>query len=153
MAELPDGQTLAIWPVPFDPDREILQIAEHAPAPRDREDAKRFVRVLEIRTDGTYAWRGEWLHQCLRFTKLDDLHLPAWNAWISCSEIHQFLDEVIAECARLAEVRRHGADGTVRAAENPTGNTSRGLEGSRRRDGAQAAREVAISVERRPSQD
>ncbi len=118
MPQLPGGLTLAIWPVPFDPDREILQIAEHAPAPRDRENAKRFVRVLEIRTGGSYAWRGEWLHQFLRFTKLDDRNLAAWNGWTSSSEIHQFLDEVIAECARLAEVSRHGADGTVRAAEN-----------------------------------
>jgi hypothetical protein len=116
MPQLPGGLTLAVWPVSFDPDGEILQIAEDAPA--DREDGKRFVRVLEIRTGGSNAWRGEWLHQFLRFTELDDLHLAAWNAWISSSKIHQFLDEVIAECARLAEVSRHGADEIVRATKN-----------------------------------
>jgi hypothetical protein len=111
--ECPDGH-FWFWlpgpemgPAPFDPDREILQIAEHAPAPRHREDAKRFVRVLEMRSDGRYGWRGEWLHRFPLITELDDRDLAAWNAWISRPEIDQFLDEVIAECSRLAEVSRH----------------------------------------------
>jgi hypothetical protein len=110
--ECPDGH-FWYWlpgpemgPAPFDPDSEIHQIAEHAPAPRNREDAKRFVHVLEMRSDGRYAWRGEWLHLFPRFAELDDSDLAAWNAWISRPEIDRFLEEVIAECARLAEVSR-----------------------------------------------
>jgi hypothetical protein len=91
---------------PFDPNSEISQIAEHAAVPRDREEAKRFVRVLEMRSDGKYGWRGEWLYQFPRFTELDGRDLAAWNAWISSPEADRFLDGVIAECARLAEVSR-----------------------------------------------
>jgi hypothetical protein len=95
---------------PYDPDRELRQIAKPAAAPRDREEAKRFVRVLEMRSDGGYGWRGEWLHLFPRFTELHNGDLTAWNAWISSPEVDRFLDDVIAECARLAEVSRraHG---------------------------------------------
>lgn len=90
---------------PFDPDRdEIMQIAEHAVVPKDREEAKRFVRVLEMRDDGKYGWRGEWLDRFPQFTPLDNRDRAAWNEWLARPEIARLLDEVVAECARLAEV-------------------------------------------------
>lgn len=92
---------------PFDPDGEIMQRAEHAEVPRDREEAKRFIRVLEMHGDGKYGWRGEWLYSFPRFTELDAHNLAAWNAWIGRPETGQFLDDTITECKRLSEVSRN----------------------------------------------
>jgi hypothetical protein len=92
---------------PFDPDGEILQIAEHAAVPKDREGAKRFIRVLEHRNDGKLGWRGEWLSSFPLYTELSIDDLRAWNAWISRPETDRFLDETIAKCKRLSEMSRN----------------------------------------------
>lgn len=91
---------------PFSLEAEIMQKAEHAPAPRNREEAKRFLRVLEMRDDGKYGWRGEWLSGFPRYTELSNSDFAAWNAWLDRPETARFLDETVAECERLAEVSR-----------------------------------------------
>ncbi|MDA0240639.1 MAG: hypothetical protein O3A84_11530 [Proteobacteria bacterium] len=96
-----------IGPPPFDPDDEILLIAEHAPVPETREEAKRFIRVLEMTDDGKYGWRGEILSLFPRYTELDTRDLEAWNAWINRTETENFLDDTIAECQRLAVISQH----------------------------------------------
>jgi len=40
-------------PPPFDPDTEILQVAQPAPVPETREEVKRYIRVMEVE-DGLY---------------------------------------------------------------------------------------------------
>ncbi len=96
-------------PPPFDLNRDIDTIAQHAPVPTNREEMKHFIRVLEINDKGLYSSRGEWLSLFPRYTELDEADLVAWNEWINLPEIDQFLDEAIAECERLAEVSRHAS--------------------------------------------
>lgn len=91
-------------PPPLDPDSEILQIAQHAPVPETREEAKHFIRVLEKRNDGKFGWRGEWLSLFPRCIDLDERDLDAWNDWINNPQSERFIDDTIAECQRLAEV-------------------------------------------------
>jgi hypothetical protein len=91
---------------PFDPDREITQVAEHAPVPKNREEVKRFVRVLEMREDGKLGWRGEWLSSFPLYIELNTADIAAWNAWLSRPQTDLFLDETIAKCERLAETSR-----------------------------------------------
>ena len=93
---------------PFDTNNEILHIAQPAPVPKDREEAKRFVRVLEIvSAQEKYQWRGEWLAGFPHYTELDARDLDAWIDWLDTPKIAAFLDSVIEECERLAEVSRH----------------------------------------------
>jgi len=95
---------------PFDTNNEILLIAQHEPVPKDREEAKRFVHVLEINSDQeNYHWRGEWLAWFPRYTELKAGDLTAWIAWLDTPNVAAFLDNVIEECERLAEVSRHAS--------------------------------------------
>ena len=92
---------------PYDPNEDIESIAQHAPVPSTREEAKQFIRVLELNDSGLYSWRGEWLSLFPRYTDLDGIDLEAWNAWINRPETDKFLDDTIAECQRLAEISKH----------------------------------------------
>lgn len=94
-------------PPPYDLEAEIMQSAAHAPVPRSREKAKKYLRILEMCPDGKYAWRGEWLFEFPRYTALNEQDLAAWNEWLAGSEIGQFLDATIEECQRLAELAKH----------------------------------------------
>ena len=95
---------------PYDLEVEIMAQAIHAPAPDSREDVKKYIRVLEMRSDGKYAWRGEWLSDFPQYTKLNERDLAAWTEWLSGPEIDQFLDATIEECRRLAAISK-GAQG------------------------------------------
>ncbi len=90
-------------PAPFDPDAEITMIAKHAPVPKDREEAKQFVRVLEMRPDGKYGWRGELLQSFPKFTRLDNRDSAAWESWIKLPATDRFLDDTIEKCNKLAK--------------------------------------------------
>ena len=92
-----------IGPAPFDPDTEITLIAKHALVPKDREEAKKFVRVLEMRPDGKYGWRGELLHSFPKFAHLDDRDSDAWESWIKSPDTDRFLDDTIEKCKKLAK--------------------------------------------------
>jgi hypothetical protein len=94
-------------PPPYDINEEGENIAEHAPVPTNREEAKRFIQVAQLNDKGMYAWGGEWLSLFPRYLELDDEDLKFWNAWVNRPEIDQFIDEVIIECQRLEEVSRH----------------------------------------------
>ena len=48
-------------PPPYDINDEGSSIAQHAPVPTSREEAKRFIQVAELNDSGMYAWRGELL--------------------------------------------------------------------------------------------
>jgi hypothetical protein len=108
-------------PPPFDLDAEIMQQAQHAPIPSSREEAKQYLRVLEMRPDGKYSWRGEWLSLFPRYTDLDDRDLAAWNEWINRPQTEQFLDATIEECRRLAEVSKNAKGYAVIQEDRPPG--------------------------------
>jgi hypothetical protein len=91
---------------PFALDYEYLQMPEHAEAPKNRDDVKKFIRVVERGSGGEFGWRGEWLSTFPRWTKLDAGDLAAWNKWIESAETNAFLDKAVVECQRLAEVSR-----------------------------------------------
>ena len=92
---------------PYDPDAEMLRVAQDAAVPQNREEAKRFIMVLEMGDDEKYGWRGDWLSLFPRYIELDDRDLAAWEAWLSRPQTDEFIDETIKECERLAEVSRH----------------------------------------------
>jgi hypothetical protein len=92
---------------PFDLSGEVLQEARHAPVPVTREEVKRYIRVYEMRDDGIYVWRGEWLSGFPQYTELDERDLQAWRSWLNQPKTDKFLDETIEECRRLAEASRH----------------------------------------------
>ena len=93
-------------PPPFDPDTEILQVAQPAPVPETREEVKQYVRVLEIK-DGLYGWRGEWLSYFPKYMDLAEQDLAAWEAWLNRPETETFLDDTIAKCQRLADLSQN----------------------------------------------
>jgi hypothetical protein len=93
-------------PPPYDLEAEMTSHAVHAPAPEHREEAKKYLRVLEMRPDGKYAWRGEWLSEFPKYTKLDERDLAAWNEWLRGPGVDEFLDATIEECHRLAAISR-----------------------------------------------
>ena len=84
-----------------------MLVSRHAPVPKDRKEAKRYLRVLEFGDDGKLGWRGEWLAWFPRYTELDTRDLKAWNAWLNRPETDAFIDGLIEECQRLAEDSRH----------------------------------------------
>lgn len=94
---------------PFDllPASAIMQIAAHAPVPKDRDECKRFIRIVEMRPDGEFGWRGEWLSTFPLYTKLTTQDIATWNDYMASPEATRFLDETIAECTRLSEVSRN----------------------------------------------
>jgi hypothetical protein len=101
----------------------VRRIAQHAPVPESREEAKQFIEVLEINDNGLYSSRGEWLSSFPRYTELDEPDLAAWNAWVNRPETNQFLDDTIAECQRLAEVSRHARGyATLEGVQEPDEN-------------------------------
>jgi len=91
---------------PFDIGDEIVQIAEHAPVPKTREETKTFIQVIEVLNEDKVGWRGEWLATFPEFTEIDDADWEAWTQWINRPETDGFLDDTISECRRLAEVSR-----------------------------------------------
>ena len=98
---MPDPE---LGPPPFDLGSEVLQVAQHAEVPSDRDAAKRFIRVLEFMDDGILGWRGEWLASFPSFTALDDNDLQAWKEWLALPITVSFIDETIERCKYLAEV-------------------------------------------------
>ncbi len=93
-------------PPPYDLDTEIMLHAQHAPVPATREEAKMYIKVFEMCSDGKYSWRGEWLSLFPRYTELDERDLAAWNDWLNRPQTDQFLDETIEKCHHLAEISR-----------------------------------------------
>jgi len=108
---------------PYDIYDEILTISKHASAPTTREEASNFVQVVELKESGKYGWRGEWLASFPKYTKLSKADLDAWREWLSKISVSDFLDEVIDECARLAEISQ-AANGyaVLSGVENETRN-------------------------------
>ncbi len=115
-------------PPPYDHDVEIMQQAQHAPIPSSREEAKQYLRVLEMRPDGKYSWRGEWLSLFPRYTELDASDLAAWNEWINQPQTNHFLDATIEECRRLAEISKH-AKGYAVVQEDQSSGQEKGADG------------------------
>lgn len=113
--ECPDGH-FWYWtpdpemaPPPYDinGNNKFLRDAKHALVPKTREEAKRFIKVIELNDSGVFGWRGELLHLFPQYTELNEEDLAAWNIWIKRPETDQFIDDFIIECQRLAEVCRH----------------------------------------------
>jgi hypothetical protein len=111
--DCPDGR-FWLWvpapemgPPPYDPNTTIMQAPEHAAVPTSRDEASRFVRVLEMREDGKYAWRGEWLAEFPKYRMLSAADTEAWKAWLARAETAKFLDETIERCVRMAEAARN----------------------------------------------
>jgi hypothetical protein len=91
----------------FAHDEEVWTTPAHAPVPRDREEAKKFVQILEMAEDGKGVWRGEWLADFPKYRTLSDADLVAWKAWLDRPETYRYLDEVIVRCSRLAKKARN----------------------------------------------
>jgi hypothetical protein len=114
-----------IGPPPYEPGAEIMQQAAHAPVPKDREEAKKYLHVLEMRPDGKYTWRGEWLFEFPKYTKVDERDLSAWNEWLARPETDRFLDATVEECRRLADVSRSAQGYVVAEPADPPDDNSR----------------------------
>jgi hypothetical protein len=97
---------------PFDLSLSVETIPQHAPVPTSREEVKAFIRVVEINeNDGSptrvlASWRGEYLSSFPLYTELEEDDLEAWRAWVDELKQHQFLDDTLAECRRMAEICR-----------------------------------------------
>ena len=90
----------------FDKHEQIWTTPAHALAPRNREEAKQFVQILEMAEDGTGNWRGEWLADFPKYRTLSDADKLAWDAWLRTSEVDAYLDQVMQRCSQLAEKAR-----------------------------------------------
>jgi hypothetical protein len=91
----------------FDANRVVLTMPTHALAPQSREEAARFVQILEMAEDGSGVWRGEWLADFPKFRTLSSADKAAWTAWLNRPEVAKYLDEVVARCSQLAEGARN----------------------------------------------
>ena len=105
----PPGHFLFLAPVteltppPYELTDKFFTAPKHAPVPRDREEAKQYVQVLQHLGDGRYLWRGEWLSTFPLYAELDDQDMAAWAAWLDHPDTQAYLDDTIKECQRLAE--------------------------------------------------
>jgi hypothetical protein len=116
-------------PGPFESGTEIVQVAQHAPTPKSRDEAKKFIHVLEFTDDTNYVWRGEWLDSFPRFQILSNDDIKVWNDWLNGPSGQDFLDKTIEECQRLAEVSRHSRGFAVVQSSNDSG-TVNGISGT-----------------------
>ena len=119
---------------PFDANDEILQVALHAPVPKDREEAKHFVYVLELdRNQNEIHWRGEWLAWFPRYTELDardlcgrqrpDRRRPVAARYHRLRDEHRLpvgLEAVMGYLPRAVEVLGRSARSWARVAAGPT---------------------------------
>lgn len=94
-------------PGPYESGTTITQVAQYAAVPQSREEAKRFIHVLEFTDETNYVWRGEWLDTFPRYRELSTDDQQSWNEWLNGPSGKSFLDKTIEECRRLAEVSRH----------------------------------------------
>jgi hypothetical protein len=94
---------------PFDPAEEIYQAPQYAKVPTTREEAARFIRVLEMKEEGTYGWRGEWLVGFPSFRVLSSEDAAAWNSWLNEAKVQAYLDETIELCAGMADVAKRAS--------------------------------------------
>jgi len=88
---------------PFDKDREVFTTPAHAPVPKTREEAKRFVQVLEMAADGSGTWRGEWLSEFPKRRALTAADQVVWDTWLRKPETGQYLDALVERCKQLAQ--------------------------------------------------
>ena len=113
--ECPEGhfwyQTpdLAINKPPFESGRQIILDFVHAPVPKDREEAKRYIQVLIGLEGDTYYWRGDKLSEFPSNGELDEADLAVWNEWLESESTREFLDETIDRCRIQAESNRHNS--------------------------------------------
>ena len=111
--ECPEGhfwyQTpdLAINRPPFVRGRQIILDFVHAPVPKDREEAKRYIQVLIGLEGNAYYWRGEMLSNFPADGELDDADLAAWHEWLESDQTNAFLDKTIELCRAQAESNRY----------------------------------------------
>jgi hypothetical protein len=100
-------------PGPYKPGQEIIRSAEHAPAPKTIEEAKKYIYVLESEEDGKWGWRGEWLQQFPSYRTLSAEDVAAWSAWLESSDIQDYLRETVNICQRLADDSRRASGMSV----------------------------------------
>ena len=105
-------------PPPYPPEDGVLQMPKHAPAPRTREEAASFIRVLELRSDGLLGWGGEWLATFPRYRVLSPEDEVAWREWLAQPKVDTFMDEMIEECAASARFAQ-GASGWAEFQADP----------------------------------
>lgn len=86
----------------FDKDEQVWTLPVHAIAPRNRDEVKQFIQILEMAEDGSGVWRGEWLGDFPKYRTLTDADKIAWDAWFKRPEVDAYLDRVIARCSELA---------------------------------------------------
>lgn len=110
-------------PPPFELGATIFQEPATALAPKTRQEAMQFIRVLEMCENGKWGWRGEWLSSFPLYTKLDEQDTIAWNEWLARPGITRFIDETIRKCEKLAQIARNAAGYCV-LSDAPSGKSS-----------------------------
>jgi len=80
----------------------------HAPAPKTRDEMRKFVQVCFMGKNDEIWWQGDYLSDFPFFAKLDDQDLADWNAWLAEKEeqLNDFLDEAIKKCTTQAEIMK-----------------------------------------------
>lgn len=95
---------------PFIRGDQIFQNFEHAPVPRDIQEMKRYIRVVQFEDENRYYWPGDWLSDFPGFLKLDEKDLAAFQDWLALPARVRFLEKSIEHCRTLA-TRSQGANG------------------------------------------
>lgn len=103
---------------PFEPGSTLLAMPAHAPAPENRIEVRKFIRVLEMSKDGRFGWRGEWLASFPQYVVLDEQDATAWRTWLEKPETLQFLDDTAETCRHLAKITQE-ATGSFIARDTP----------------------------------
>ena len=88
---------------PFGPDDPILCDFVHAPVPKSREEAMKYVQVLFKDEEGEHWWRGDWLSDFPKPGDLEPVDLAFWNEWLNSVQVEEFLDRIIELCRWHAE--------------------------------------------------
>ena len=91
---------------PFEFGCNLLQDAVTAPVPRCVDEVLPFVRVLLIREDNQFYWRGETLADFPRFGDLAEADRVAWSEWAAGESCQEFLARAIAKCRVQAEANQ-----------------------------------------------
>jgi hypothetical protein len=96
------AQAAHISSVPPNQEPGILQVPMHAPAPGTPEEIKLYVRVLELRPDGVFRWRGEWLAGFPKYLQLEPRDALAWSNFVAAPQVQAFLVQAMARCSQLS---------------------------------------------------
>lgn len=100
-------------PPPFKAEDQLYRQPQSAPVPKNREEMKKFVRVIVKEPGGIYFWEGDFLAEFPFFRCLSSEDLVAWNQWLDRPELDDFLDKGIKKCQIQAEINKDASGWTL----------------------------------------